>query len=1009
MKIVRFAIENRQFALIMGLLLAIFGLISFMTMPRSEDPAVSPAGSSIIVIYPGAGPEDLETMVVSPLEEALNELEDIHKFRTNIQDGLAIINVEFYSGADPDEKYTDVLQKVNRVRNQLPPEILSLDIIKWSITNVNIIQIALTGDDAGYAVLSDHADRIKKGLEKLYGVKNASTWAYPEEHIEVAVDLEKLAAMAIPLEQVIGAIQSSNSNIPGGSVDLGERKFNIRTSGFFESLDEIENTILHARDGIPVRLRDVATVRRSFDDETYKARLNGKKAVYITAKQKDGTNVIDVINGIHNYIDVYQEKLPDNLSLQYVSDQSKSVSNRIGVFFSNLLQGMILVGIVVLLFFGIKASLVIAFAIPTSILIGIGLSDLTGYGLQQMTIAALVIALGLLVDNAIVVTENISRFIRAGKDPETAAIEGTSQVGYAVISSTVTTVLAFIPMTMISSMTGDFIRSLPMTVVYTLTASLFIALTITPLLAIMALKGKRSKMEERMAGLVERFISGNYRPVLGWALKHRSRVIIITSIVFLGSLGLFPLVGISFFPKAEKPQFMVNVTTPKGSSLAYTDSVVSRVEHTLAGDPFVLDYAASIGRSNPQLYYNVIEKREMSHYGEVFVTLKEWNRDSLYSIIDKMRKRFTDFPGARIEVKEFQQGPPVEAPIAVKVIGDNLDSLKSLSTRIEALIAKSEGTVNVDNPLATSATDLHIRINREKAAMLGIPIVSIDRTVRAAVAGLNISTYRDQEGEDYPVRVRLPHSDRPGYSAFDQIYLTSAAGHPVPLSQIAKLEFKGSPSLISHEKMERNVTIKADVLPGYSVNQVSNEVVAGLKAFDWPQGYSFYLGGEVESQNESFGGMGKAILIAIIAIFGVLVLQFSSYRQPLIIYAAIPLAIIGSILALLVTGYSFSFTAFVGLTSLVGIVINNSIILVDYINKLRKGGMDKLAAVMEAGATRFLPIILTTGTTIGGLLPLTLGGGTLWAPMGWTIIGGLLVSTILTLLLVPVLYMIFSR
>jgi multidrug efflux pump subunit AcrB len=397
------------------------------------------------------------------------------------------------------------------------------------------------------------------------------------------------------------------------------------------------------------------------------------------------------------------------------------------------------------------------------------------------------------------------------------------------------------------------------------------------------------------------------------------------------------------------------------------------------------------------------------HFAQVFVQLEDIGIDRMAVLVKDLRKEFDGYPGSRIEVKEFEQGPPVEAPIAIRVIGDNMKTLKTLAKDVEDIIRSTDGTVNIYNPLGTSKTDLKVDINREKAAMLGVPLVDIDRTVRAAISGLPVSKYRDAEGSEYDIVVRLPVDQRPGLEDLERIRVASMSGRQIPIRHLARVEFEAAPVKLSHHKLERNVMITADVARGYSIDRVTRAVVERLAGYSWPSGYRYHIGGEAESRQESFAGIYKAILIAIISIFAVLVLQFRSYRQPFIVFAAIPLALIGSILALLITGYSFSFTASIGLTSLMGIVINNSIILVVYANQLRAGGAGLKEALMEAGRTRFVPIILTTATTISGLLPLTLAGGDMWGAMGWTIIGGLIVSTLLTLLVVPVLYMLSER
>jgi multidrug efflux pump subunit AcrB len=486
-------------------------------------------------------------------------------------------------------------------------------------------------------------------------------------------------------------------------------------------------------------------------------------------------------------------------------------------------------------------------------------------------------------------------------------------------------------------------------------------------------------------------------------------VVALALAAFIASFSLFPVVGFSLFPKSGKMQLLVNAWLPEGTSLEKSDRTAKYIESVLEGREEVAHYATNVGHGNPRIYYNMYSPNDRPHFAQVFVQLEDIGIDRMAVLVKDLRKEFDGYPGSRIEVKEFEQGPPVEAPIAIRVIGDNMKTLKTLAKDVEDIIRSTDGTVNIYNPLGTSKTDLKVDINREKAAMLGVPLVDIDRTVRAAISGLPVSKYRDAEGSEYDIVVRLPVDQRPGLEDLERIRVASMSGRQIPIRHLARVEFEAAPVKLSHHKLERNVMITADVARGYSIDRVTRAVVERLAGYSWPSGYRYHIGGEAESRQESFAGIYKAILIAIISIFAVLVLQFRSYRQPFIVFAAIPLALIGSILALLITGYSFSFTASIGLTSLMGIVINNSIILVVYANQLRAGGAGLKEALMEAGRTRFVPIILTTATTISGLLPLTLAGGDMWGAMGWTIIGGLIVSTLLTLLVVPVLYMLSER
>lgn len=1007
MQLPALAIRNHQFTWVVFLLLVVLGIVSFFTMPRSEDPQFDFSAVVIKVVNPGTTPLDMEKLVVDPIEEVINELEDLNNVKTNVEDGLAVIRAEFLYGTDPEEKYDDVVSAVSRIRDSLPSSIVALEIDKISPADVSILQMALVTDQADYLALKRHAEAIEQKLERVAGVKRVDVEALPDLEVQIRVDQRQVNALGISLDEIFTAVQNSAQNLPGGHASGGDRRFTVRTSGDYQSLEQIRDTVIRGSQGKFIYLRDVAKVYLEETLPTYRAELNDQKAVFISVVQRKGSQIFSVMEGINLAVDDYRKKLPDEIKMHVVMDQSESVERNISGFFSSLNQGLLLVGILSLIVLGLKPTLVVISAIPLSIFIAIGWVDLTGFGLQQMSIVGLVIALGLLVDNAIVVVENVSRHLRDGDTPIDAAIKGSSQVAWAVASGTLTTVLSFLPMLLMQNGSGTFLRAMPVTVVVTLFASLLIALTLTPLLA--SKLGGSAKKTTRVQQKMETFADSSYSKTLLWSLSKPYRVIGISVGLLVFSLALFPFIGVSLFPKAEKPMILVNIDMPEGTTFERTQLIAEEVSRRVRKFELVNDIAMNVGRGNPRIYYNIMPSRQTVTFAQLFVTLKDHQLSSVEPLVKNIRDSVSDIPGTHVRVKELMTGPPIAAPVSIRVIGEELNEIQRVSREIEDIVKSTEGAVGVENPMNKYKVDVKIKINRDKAAMLGVSLQQIDRTVRTALVGTTMGRYRDNDGEEFAMVLRLSQYEKPQIETFEDIKVRSESGLLIPLMQLAELKMETSIARFQHYNMERMTRVTADILPGFTAEKVTNAVVAKLELYDWPDGMSYAVGGEQENRKKAFGGLMKAVLLAVFGIFAVLVLQFRSFIQPLIVFAAIPFALIGAFLALFLTGYTFSFTAFIGLTSLIGIVVNNSIILVDYANQMRRDGAEKIEAIMAAAKTRFVPIVLTTLTTIGGLLPLTLSGSSMWSPMGWAVIGGLLVSTFLTLIVVPVLYQLMGK
>jgi multidrug efflux pump subunit AcrB len=1016
-RIARFAVRNQAFSIVLLLALTAVGVSTFATIPREEDPSIQFPSASVIAVYPGASPVDIEQLVVDPIEKRIKELDRLKSIKTTIEDGVALLNIEFLSDEDPDKKYDEVLREVNALRPDLPSDLYRLDVKKQESNRVNIVQVALVSPSTPYAELDIIGQRFVDELSKVSGVRKVEVWGLPRREARVSVDLGKLAERQLPLAQLLGALQSEAANVPGGSVDVGARRFNVKTSGSFTTLDEVRGTVIGSAGGRSVRVGDVADVTWSTEETAHLTRYNGQRAVFVTANMQKAQNIIAVRDRLYAEFDRLERTLPPSVRLARGFDQSENVKSRLSRLGVDFLIAIGLV-LITLLPLGLRAAGIVMVSIPLSIAVGLALLATAGFSMNQLSIVGFVIALGLLVDDSIVVVENIERFIRDGVPRQAAAVLATNQIAVAVLGCTATLILAFVPLLLLPGGPGKFIRGLPVAVVSTILASLLVSLTIIPFLASRLLRDREAGHSNIFLRGLNRLIDATYGRWLHRALARPYATVLASTVLFVASFALIPSIGFSLFPKAGTPRVLVTVETPDGASLAETDEAVRHAERVLGARPDVKHIYGNVGRSNPDIYYNIIGRAERPNVGELFVLLDRYDATKTPLMLDSLRAQFDRYPKARIEVKEFENGPPIDAPVALRLRGKNLDTLQLLAGRLAELMRSVDGTRGVRNSLQVARTDLRVAVDQQKAGLLGIPTVDVDRTVRIALAGVTVGAVRTADGQEYDVTVRTPRpasgvlasalggsmADKQSLDALDRIYVPSLSGASVPLKQVARVRFEKSPARIDHYDTERTTTVTSEVRSGYNTDAVTRAVLAKVDAWQLPSGYDLTVAGEVESRQESFGGIGSAVLLAMFGILAVLVLEFGSFKGTLIVASVIPLGIVGGLVALWLTGYSLSFTAMIGFVALIGIEIKNSILLVDFTNQLREQGEEIDAAIEEAGRIRFLPIVLTTMTAIGGLLPLALQGSGLYSPLAVVIIGGLISSTLLSRLVTPVMY-----
>jgi len=1007
MNIIQYPIKNHQFTLLIALMILIVGVQTLLTMPRAEDPDMKTPRFPVYVIYPGTSTKDMEQLIVKPLESRLYGLSQISRIKTHITNGVAFLFVEYEHTADYDAKYQEVVRELSIAQQQdLPSDVQAVRVVEIDPTNVSILQMALISENAPRATLKKIATDLQTELEKIKELKGIAISGLSDQLVRVDVHPEKLAYLKIPMTRVVDAIGSEATNIPGGSIHAGQKSLSVKTSGNYQSIEEIKNTIVGSHQGKNVLLSDVADVYPSFAPESYITRMNGFRALFVSAEQKKGMNIQQTQQKYLPVIEKFKEKLPANVDLVVNFDQADHVTHRLHNLGVDFVIAIALV-LLTLLPLGLRASFIVMIAIPLSLGIGIIVLNTFGFSLNQLSIVGFVIALGLVVDDSIVVVENIERWMREGHSRVQAAVRGTKQIALAVIGCTATLVISFMPYTLLPSMSGDFIRGMPVSVIGSVVGSMFVALLIVPFLATFFLKPHKSSEGNKIMQLFHKIIHATYAVWLDKALQKPRTTVLIAGGIFAGAIVLLVSLGFALFPASEKPQFMVTIWPSQQSNIYHSDSLTRVVEAELAKIPEVKYYASNVGMGNPRIYYNTERARRREDYAEIFVLLHdEVNAKEKMRIIEELRSKWDSFLNAKISVRNFEQGVPILSPVEVRIFGENLDTLQNLASKVETLLENTEGTRYVSNPLINNKTELRVHINREKALAWGVPTVAIDRSVRLALAGFDIATYTDPQtdNDDYKIRVSMPRKDYADLSIFDQIYVNNVQGDAILLNQLASVELEKAPSAISHIDKKRVVYVNSFVQPGVTNSTVINDVNDQMGKMTLPDGYHYEMGGEVESRNESFGGFSKVILFTVFLTTAVLLLEFKTFKSTLIVMSVIPLGIVGAAVALWLTGNPLSFVSIVGLVALAGVEVKNTILLVDFTNQLRREGMELNEAIEQAGEIRFLPIILTTLTAIGGLTPIAMSSNPLISPLAIVMIGGLISSTLLSRIVTPVVY-----
>ena len=1069
------AVKKSVTVMVLSLIIIVFGVYSYLVLPRENEPDITIPYVFVSTSYKGVSPTDIETAITIEIEKKLKGLDGVKKIQSVSSEGLSSINIEFITGTDIDQALQDVKDKVDEAKGELPADLENDPaVFEVNLSEMPIAVYSLSGT-CGLPCLKDIAEDLKDDIEAVSGVLEAEVTGGLEREIRVEVIPDKLAYFGMSITTFQEKLFSENRNTSGGAIRMGDGRFQLQVPGEFKSPDEIYGLVLGTHNGQPVYLKDLAVVIDGFKEETSRSRLDGKAAVSIAVKKRSGENIIAISKQVDELIEQAKPAWPDNTEIVKVMDKASDIEGMVADLENNILTGLLLVVVVIFFAMGLRNAIMVSMAIPFSMFLSFTILHLMNITLNVVVLFSLTLALGMLVDNAIVIIENIYRYMEQGAPRREAAMRATSEVAYPVIGSTLTTLAAFSPMLFWPGIMGEFMGYMPLTLIVTLTSSLFVAMVINPALASMFMKvkdhGQRNELSveeialagERPVEIKGRFLKG-YTRVLQFSLQRPITVVMIAcAVLILLFQGWMLSVGlekpVEFFPDLQPKSIYVNVEPPEGADLEYTDRLIKRVEVAITGatqdrqdrasdiselydEAYVpkehrkADGSSFMGPSDLGNIRNIYTKavttpgsdsmfspNTPNNIGVRFIDLDERDRSS-NETLDEIRKRVAGIPGAKITIALAEEGPATGSPINIEISGDEMVVLGKLSKQIKEFITKIPHVVDVRDDYSEGTPSIQVVIDRQKAALFGLTTDMIGFALKTAYNGLDVSSFRENN-EDYDITVQLSEEDRRLTDVLHELMIPVPSGEMVPLSTLADIEYTGAIGDIVRIDNQRVVTVKANVdetkMPGPVARAQAEKLIKDLPL---PSGYAVKFTGEMQEQKESEDFLAKAFIVALFLIFFVLVSQFNSVTKPLIIMTAVILSLGGAFLGLAVFRQPFGIIMTgVGVISLAGVVVNNAIVLIDYIDKLRDRGMEVREAVVAAGATRLRPVILTAITTILGLLPMVTGvsfdfhnlaiswvseSSQWWSSMAIVVVFGLMIATFLTLVVVPTLYSFFE-
>ena len=1020
MKIYESSVKKPITTAIIFVAVVVLGLFSLSKLSIDMWPEIDKNQAIVIVTYPGASAEDVENNVSKTLESALSTVSDLKKLKSTSKENTAVITVEFNWGTDLDAAVNDMRDKIEMVKSYLPDGCSNPIIMKISTDMMPVVIYSATAEESSQALYKILEDGVANPLNRINGVGSVSIAGAPRREISVNIDPQKLEAYNLTIEQIGGAIAKENVNTPGGSIDIGSETYSLRIEGEMKESELLNNVIVSNFGGRIVYLKDIALVSDSVQEKAQESYVNGRKGATIAVQKQTGANSVEVVKKIREQLPQIQKNLPKDIQFEEVMNTTDNIEKSIASLVETVLLAFLFVAIVVIFFLGQwRTTIIIMITIPISLIASFIYLLVTGNTLNVISLSALSIAIGMVVDDAIVVLENISTHIERGARPREAAIYGTNEVGVAVIASTLTIFAVFLPFTMMGGMAGILFSQLGWMVCIVMAISLICALTLIPMLSAQMLKKDRksSKTFDKLYAPIQKFLDKLdtfYANSLTWVVKHKTVTIITGILIFVGSIILSFGIGSEFIPQFDNGQISGNFQLPVGANVERSKVIAKKFESTIKKkypEISTLSYTVGIPSEDDDDSW-----AQMQTSGSNYVSfkiklsdLKERKRD-IFEISEGIRQELSTYPELyKYNVVAGGSGITSGSTVDVEILGYDFDVTEKLAKEIKEKMSNTKGFRDVTISREDYKPQYQIEFDREKLALNGLNVATASSFIRNRMNGMTASLFRE-DGEEYKIKVRYDRAHRQSIEDIENIMIYNQSGKAIRLNEVAKVVEKFSPPSIERQDRERIVKVSA-TLYGETLDVATKNLQSQIDKMAIPSNIGVQIGGTLEEQQESFADMRLLAVLIIMLVYFVMAAQFESLRYPFIIMFSIPFALTGVLIALFITGGTINMMSAIGSIMLIGIVVKNGIVLVDYINLNRERGMGITTAVINGGKSRLRPVIMTTATSVLGMIPMAIGfgeGAELWQPMGVVIVGGLTFSTLITLIIIPTLYSAFA-